>query len=245
MAQELFTADWFPYYFERFEASNRVALMSLAEEGAYHRAIRLAWKYGTVSSDPEVLAARLQKRCTPKMAAVVLAAFEPLPSDPSLARHPVVEQIRAEQIKKARSRSNAGKAGAAARWGQQDEDGENGKRIASAPPPHGGGNRRSRLETHSKSPEQDLNQEIDRHMLACVVEHPDIDPRLVKIAVIETLIRRTQSSRELEPIRSTRYFDHEIENLLSQVVELGLCEQTIDVVLKKRLLDLERLGEET
>ena len=241
MAQELFTADWFPYYFERFEASNRVALMSLAEEGAYHRAIRLAWKYGTVSSDPDVLAARLQKRCTPKMAAVVLAAFEPVLSDPSLARHPVVEQIRAEQVKKARSRSNAGKAGAAARWGQQDEDGENGKRIASAPPPHGDGNGRSRVE----SPEQDLSQEIDRYTHACVGEHPDIDPRLVKIAVIETLIRRTQSSRELEPIRSTRYFDHEIKNLLSQVVELGLCEQTIDVVLKKRLLDLERLGEET
>lgn len=61
---DVFTAEWFPYYFERFEKSDKVAMMSLAEEGAYHRSIRLAWKEQTIPADPKVLAAKLQKRCT-------------------------------------------------------------------------------------------------------------------------------------------------------------------------------------
>lgn len=110
MANPLFTADWFPYYFERFEGSDRVWSMSLAEEGAYHRAIRLAWKYGTVSADPETLAARIQKRCTVKIAEKVLTMFEADTSQPGRMFHPTVEEIRAEQEQKYLNRVKGGKA---------------------------------------------------------------------------------------------------------------------------------------
>ncbi len=115
MAKDIFTAEWFPYYFERFEGSDRVAVMSLAEEGAYHRAIRLAWKYGSVPADPEMLAAKIQKRCTAKVAETVLKCFEAMPDQPSRMTHPVIEEIRAEQEKKYLNRVKGGKAAAEAR----------------------------------------------------------------------------------------------------------------------------------
>lgn len=107
---DLFTAEWFPYKFERFERSDRVAQMSLAEEGAYHRAIRLAWKEGSVSANPAVLAAKIQKRCTDKIAAVVLEMFEPMPDSPGRMIHPTLEEIRAEQKQKYLNRVKGGRA---------------------------------------------------------------------------------------------------------------------------------------
>lgn len=112
---DVFTAEWFPYYFERFEKSDKVAMMSLAEEGAYHRSIRLAWKEQTIPADPKVLAAKLQKRCTDKVAAAVLATFEPVPGNPSRMYHRVLEEIRLEQRLRYERRSRGGKASAKAR----------------------------------------------------------------------------------------------------------------------------------
>ena len=88
MAKELFTAEWFPYYFDRFNASGRVAKLSLAEEGAYHRAIRHAWEHGSVPSDPEEFAAIIQKQCTVEIAEKLLTLFEKMPNVPSKAIHP-------------------------------------------------------------------------------------------------------------------------------------------------------------
>jgi len=122
MAKDIFTAEWFPYYFERFEGSDRVAAMSLAEEGAYHRAIRLAWKYGSVPSDPKILAAKIQKRCTEKVAAVVLGAFVPMPGHPSRMIHPILEDIRKTQEQKYLRYKAGGEATAAKRWGNKEKD---------------------------------------------------------------------------------------------------------------------------
>lgn len=115
MAKAFFTAEWFPYYFERFERSDRVAVMSLSEEGAYHRAIRLAWKYGSVPADPKQLAAKIQKRCSERIALVVLEMFEPMPDNPRQMIHPTVEEIREEQERKYLNRVKGGKASAASR----------------------------------------------------------------------------------------------------------------------------------
>lgn len=98
MAKEFFTADWFPYYHERFEASDRVALMSCTVEGAYHRAIRWVWRERSMSPDAAVFAGRF--KCTEKVAAKVLATFVVDPDDPKRVVHPVVEEIRAEQEQK-------------------------------------------------------------------------------------------------------------------------------------------------
>lgn len=108
--KEFYTAEWFPFYVERFEASDHVALMSLTEEGAYGRAIRMAWKTRTLPLDPEIFAARIGKRCTAKVAERVLKTFVVDPNDPKRVIHPVVEEIREEQYQKHLARVRGGKA---------------------------------------------------------------------------------------------------------------------------------------
>jgi hypothetical protein len=115
MSKTIFTAEWFPYYWKRFEESDSVALMSLTEEGAYHRAIRLAWKVRSLPGTAEAMAAKIQKRCTPKIAEKVLETFIPDPEKPGRVIHPVVEEIREEQKRKHFIKVRGGKASARAR----------------------------------------------------------------------------------------------------------------------------------
>lgn len=100
---------------ERFEESDRVSLMTLADEGAYHHAIRRAWKKKWLPADPEVLAAKIGKRCTVKTAEKILKTFEPDPERPGKVIHPVVEEIREEQEQKYLVKRKGGKASAEAR----------------------------------------------------------------------------------------------------------------------------------
>lgn len=106
--KEFYTAEWFPYYHERFEASDKVALMNCTEEGAYHRAIRQAWKHRDISASSEVFAAKM--RCTVRVAEKVLKTFVADPDDATRVIHPVVEEIRAEQHQKHLNRVKGGKA---------------------------------------------------------------------------------------------------------------------------------------
>lgn len=105
---EFFTAEWFPYKHDRFERSDKVAMMNLTAEGAYHRAIRIVWREQTMPSDPAVFAARIQKGCTVKVAEAVLKTFLPVPGNPSRVYHPVVEEIRFEQWQKYLNRRKGG-----------------------------------------------------------------------------------------------------------------------------------------
>lgn len=223
--QGFFTAEWFPYKHERFEASDKVALMSLAEEGAYHRVIRLAWKYKSLSSDPVVLAAKIGKRCTPKIAEKVLTTFVVDPERPlTHVIHPVVEEIREEQYQKYKNRVKGGKAA----------HGNNGKQKTSSISP-------AELEQcPSITPiESDLkNKDLIKRLIAtCVREHSELDARLVEIAVLETLIRRKGSANEHEPIKSPKYFNEEIVKLNVNAGKSGkmpMGDKAIDVLLKRR-----------
>lgn len=123
MPKDFFTADWFPYYHERFEDSDSVALMSAAEEGAYHRAIRWAWKKRSLPKNVEVFAAKI--RCTVKVTEKVLKTFVPDPDDPKRVLHPVVEEIRSEQEQKYLNRRKGGKASAEARKKSESVNAEN------------------------------------------------------------------------------------------------------------------------
>jgi hypothetical protein len=230
MPKDLFTAEWFPYYFERFERSGRVATLSLAEEGAYHRAIRFAWKFGSVPSDPETLAAIIQKRCTAAIAAKILQLFEIDPRVPSQAIHPTVEEIRQEQEAKFRSSRERGLAGAEKRWGKKDvPPSENPEK----PPKNSSAiaelmqDLEKRVET--KDSDKDSFSETDSCVRACVREFSDVDPRLVEIGVIKTLIQH-RNSPTAKPIRSVRYFREEIEGL---VIDAGtkLSSSVIDAML--------------
>ena len=125
MAKDFFTAEWFPYKHERFEKSDKVALMSLAEEGAYHRVIRLAWRERSLSANATVLAARIGKRCTDKIAEKVMTTFVADPDDASKIIHPIVEEIREEQHQKFLRRSKGGRASAEARKKGEPVNGAN------------------------------------------------------------------------------------------------------------------------
>lgn len=116
---DLFTAEWFPWYHERISGSDRVALMSLAEEGAYRIAIDYVWKHGSIASDPKICALRIGKKCTEKIAEKVLEMFVPMPENPSRSIHPTVEEIRSEQAAKYYNRVKGGKASAARRSKQR------------------------------------------------------------------------------------------------------------------------------
>lgn len=71
----------------------------------------------------------------------------------------------------------------------------------------------------SSSTSDDL---IDSYTHACVSEHPDQDPRLVEIAVLETMIRRKGSPNEHQPIRKPeKYFAEEIADMCKQGAALG------------------------
>lgn len=219
MPKDIFTAEWFPYYFERFEGSARVAAMSLAEDGGYHKAIRIAWKYGSVPSDPKLLAAMIQKKCTEKMAAKILTMFEPMPGVPSRSIHPTVEEIRADQERKYLNRVKGGKASAVSR-GNKDtssitEEHSNSKRDLDS--------------ERERDLERDLFPETDSCVPACVRDgvrqsvaaYPDVDPKLVEIAVIKTLITH-RNSPNAKPIKNlARYCREEIEDMVLNAKKLG------------------------
>lgn len=246
MPKDLFTAEWFPYYFERFEGSDRVAAMSLAVEGAYHRAIRHAWRFGSVPSDPKMLAARIQKGCTIPIATQVLEMFEVRAGVPSRAYHPTVEEIRREQEEKFLGSRNKGLKGAEKRWGKKDVPSSDDTDAAVTVDRNGSAIAQPMQDKEEESrPDKDSDKdsfsETDSCVRACVKAFAHVDPRLVEIAVIKTLIQHGNSPTA-KPIRSTRYFREEIEGL---VIDSGtLASKTIDAMLFTYRKKLEPKAEE-
>jgi hypothetical protein len=216
-----FTAEWFPYKYKRFERSDRVAAMSLADEGAYHKAIRVAWEVGTVPSDPKLLAAKIQKRCTEKIASVVLSMFEPVPGWKGRMYHPTVEEIRIVQAQKYANRVKGGKASAVNR-GNKHTSSITEQCLSNAP---------AEPEQYSSSYLISQNKDLDlKRLMERVRENfPKTDERLVEIGVLHTLLQRNGSE---DPIRSPRYFDPEIEKIVRDAAKLS--SKAVDVMLESR-----------
>jgi hypothetical protein len=223
MAKPIFTAEWFPYYFERFEGSDRVAVMSLAEEGAYHRAIRLAWKTRSLPGTPESLAAKVQKRCTPKIAAKILQTFIPDPDDPARVIHPVVEEIRNEQEEKHLNKIRGGKASARARKRTKQKTSNTTSTEDSSASAQASQNQ-------TKTQIQIQNQEdLKRLIETCARENSNVDKRLVEIGVLYTMLQRNGST---ESIKSPKYFNPEIAKVATD--SKGLGTKAIDALLTQR-----------
>lgn len=215
MEKGFFTAEWFPYQHERFENSDKVAAMSLTEEGAYHRAIRLAWKFRDLPADPDILAARIQKRCNRKTAEKILKCFVPSPDKSGKVVHPVVEEIRQEQEKKYLNRVKGGKLA------HRKHDKEKTSSITPA-----------ELELSSSitpAHNRDLkNREYLKRLIdACARENPMIDRKLVEIGVLYTLLQRNGSD---EPISSLKYFGPEI----GKAATSGMKDKAVDAMLERR-----------
>lgn len=216
-----FVGQWFPYYFDRFEQSDRVAAMTLAEYGAYHLAICLAWRYGSLPRDPKVLAFRIPKRCTPKIASVVLAMFEPMPDDPMRVFHPTVEEIRAEQYQKYLNRVKGGKASARTRSKQKTSSitqGEecNAQSIVEHSP--------ARIEIQIKT-KNDLKRLIE----TLAGDFPNLDERIIELGILYTVLQRNGST---DPITSTKYFHPQIKRVARD--SKAMSDQAIDALLWRR-----------
>lgn len=115
-ADLVFTAPWYPWYVNDVLTSEQVDCLSLAEEGAYRRALDKAWKKGSVPTEPSKLALLIGKRCSIKIAKVVLTLFDPHPDYPSRSINLKLEKVRFEQKAKYDQQATKGKKGAESRW---------------------------------------------------------------------------------------------------------------------------------
>lgn len=118
MAKEVFTAPWYPWYVKDVLTSERVDLLSLAEEGAYRRALDKEWMIGSIPADPKDCAAVIGNGCTKKIAERILELFIDHPKLPGRKINEKLEKVRKEQEKKYRTRSTTGKKNIAKRWKQ-------------------------------------------------------------------------------------------------------------------------------
>lgn len=130
MAKETFTAPWYPWYVRDVLTSERVDLLSLAEEGGYRRALDRAWMIGSVPANPKDCAAVIGNGCTPKIAGKVLTMFVSMPDRPDRMINVKLEKVREEQRKKYKKRSKAGKENAIKGWKQRASANGNGMPIA-------------------------------------------------------------------------------------------------------------------
>ena len=107
---------WFPCYASDWLSSARIAAMTAAQEGAYHRLLCLAWndKDCSLPSDREALAS--MSKLTLEHLEPVLICFEPHPTLKKRLHNPRLtkewEKIKAYQ----QAQSAHGKIGALKRW---------------------------------------------------------------------------------------------------------------------------------
>lgn len=235
-ARSIFTAPWYPWYVRDVLTSERVDLLSLAEEGAYRRALDKAWMVGSVPADPKDLAVVIGSKCTVKIAERVLTMFVPMPNNPGRMVNQKLETIRKEQREKYQKKSKTGKENIAKRWKKKTLDDSNA--IATVYQPDSIQNQNQNL----------LKEDFKRLIETCVREHPTIDPRIVEIGVIHTMIQRNGSTA---PINSVRYFDAEIKKTHQGAMGLTaggkpgknlspMTTSAIDMMLKSRRARYEK-----
>ena len=103
-------APAFQFYVSDWVASQRVTMLSLAEEGAFLRLLCSAWLAGSVPSDPAMAARIIGKDCPPATAQAALAMFIPAKESGRMVNERQEEE-RAKQIAFRKACSAAGKKG--------------------------------------------------------------------------------------------------------------------------------------
>lgn len=100
--------QWYP---KDIIGSERVAFLSLIEEGAYRRALDFCWLHGSIPSDPKKLALLIGKKCTSKIASAIIHMFIPHESDSDRLIHDRQELEREKQSLFSTKQSENGKMG--------------------------------------------------------------------------------------------------------------------------------------
>ena len=123
---------WFPFHVDRFTGSRVVRRMSSEQVGIYLLLLCEEWVRGPLPTSTEDLEV-ITPSDVSEVRVVLRKCFRRTPDG---WVNETLEGIRSEQQEKATTRSRAGKAGAKARWGEQ----ESGNRIASALQSHSDSN---------------------------------------------------------------------------------------------------------
>lgn len=89
-------APAFQFYATDWLGSQRVAMLTLEEEGAYIRLVAYCWQHGSVPSDPDRAARLIGKGASTTLATTVLTMFQPSQEHGRLV-HDRLETQRAEQ----------------------------------------------------------------------------------------------------------------------------------------------------
>ena len=87
----------FRFYPDHWLGSERVALMTLEEEGAYIRLLCFCWRHGSIPSDPEKIARLIGKGGSTTLASKVSTMFQPDIHDPAILRHDRLDAERTQQ----------------------------------------------------------------------------------------------------------------------------------------------------
>jgi len=119
-AFQFYPADWL--------SSQRVALMSLEEEGAYIRLLSFCWQHGSIPSDPEKIACLIGKGASTTLATTLATMFEPGGNG---LIHPRLEDEREKQKIWREKSTEGGKKSAAAR--RQARESNNSKATLEPP----------------------------------------------------------------------------------------------------------------
>lgn len=100
----------FQWYPADYLGSQRVALLTLEQEGAYVRLLSYCWQHGSIPADPELIARLVGKGASTTLANTVAKMFEPHPSDRSKLVH---DRLDAERRKQAEWRQKSARGGKA------------------------------------------------------------------------------------------------------------------------------------
>lgn len=102
----------FQFYVGDWLKSQRVALMTLEQEGAYIRLLCYCWQFGSIPSDPEKLAFLIGKGASTTLATTLKPMFELDLNDPTKMLHERLNKEREKQLAWREKSSKGGKKSA-------------------------------------------------------------------------------------------------------------------------------------
>jgi len=112
----------FQFYPGDWLKSLRTAQMTLAEEGAYLRALSFCWNNGYLPNDPKKLAFIIGKGCTEEIATVIINMFLVDGNDTTKLIHDRLEKERIKQENYSKGQSRKGKKGMKSRWNRGKQE---------------------------------------------------------------------------------------------------------------------------
>ena len=108
-------APAFQFYPADYLINDKIAVLTLEEQGAYIRAVCYCWKYGSVPADIKTLSRLIGCGCSEEVARAVSTAFKVSSTDPAKLINLDLEKRRQEQKNWRKKCSEGGKRSAEAR----------------------------------------------------------------------------------------------------------------------------------